>query len=85
MAALAQQRSPCPSTVEEAPSERSPSVAGDSDSGMSQALSELSLAGSQTRSVWGLFRVLGTGVRNESGPDRAVAGGVPDQVSLEFL
>lgn len=49
MAAL-QRRTPRPATVEEtSPSERSPSVAEDSDSGVSQALSELSLAGSQTR------------------------------------
>jgi hypothetical protein len=55
MATLAQQRMARPSTTEEgSPSELTPSLAGDSDSGMSQALSELSLAGSQTRSVQGL-------------------------------
>ena len=56
MATLAarQHGKPRPPTVAEdtpPPSERSPSVAGDSDSVMSQTLSELSLAGSQTR--WG--------------------------------
>jgi len=52
MATLAKKRTARPRIVEEGSlSERSPSLAGDSDSEMSLALSELSLAGSQTRSV----------------------------------